>query len=125
MPLPNWEACEQLVPHIQACAAQLEQQSLAQVEATALFLQAGQYLRDRARYEQATPLYQRALASCEQQLGAGHPTTKIVRQNSTSLLQDFSPQNETNQGTVHDREKQGGQGLRQCTGATSGWAAEG
>jgi hypothetical protein len=37
---------------------------------------------------------QRALAICEQQLGASHPTTKIIRQNYTSLLQDFSPRNE-------------------------------
>jgi hypothetical protein len=91
---PNWEACEQLVPHIQACAAQLEQQSLAQVEAAAPFVQAGWYLRDRARYEQAEPLLQRALAIYEQQLGATHPSTKIVRQNYNLLLQDFSPQNE-------------------------------
>ena len=93
---PNWEACERLVPHIQACAAHLEQQSTAQVEAAALFGQAGRYLRDRARHEQAAPLLQRALAIYEQQLGASHPTTRIVRQNYTLLLQDFSPQNEKN-----------------------------
>ncbi len=93
---PNWGACEQLVPHIQACAAQLEQQSIAQVEAAVLFVQAGRYLRDRARHEQAAPLLQRALAIYEQQLGASHPTTRIVRQNYTLLLQDFSPQNEKN-----------------------------
>jgi len=69
----NWEACERLVPHIQACAAQLEQQSTAQVEAAALFIQAGRYLRDRARYDQAAPLLQRALAIREQQLGPKHP----------------------------------------------------
>jgi tetratricopeptide (TPR) repeat protein len=70
---PNWEVCERLVPHIQACAAQLEQQSTAQVEAAALFIQAGRYLRDRARYDQAAPLLQRALAIREQQLGPTHP----------------------------------------------------
>jgi hypothetical protein len=59
---PYWEACERLVPHIQAVAAQLEQQSTAQVEAAALLGQAGQYLQERGRYEQAEPLLQRALA---------------------------------------------------------------
>jgi hypothetical protein len=52
---PNWEACERLVPHIQAVAAQLEQHSTAQVAAAALFGQAGQYLQERGRYEQAAP----------------------------------------------------------------------
>jgi hypothetical protein len=71
----NWEACERLIPHIQACAAHLEQQSTAQVEAAALFNQAGRYLQDRVRYEQAEPLCERALAIREQQLGPAHPDT--------------------------------------------------
>jgi tetratricopeptide (TPR) repeat protein len=82
---PNWEACEQLVPHIQACAAQLEQQSKAQVEAAVLFVQAGRYLRDRARYEQAAPLLQRALAIREQQLGPNHPNTASSLNNLAML----------------------------------------
>ena len=52
--------------------------------------------QDQGKYAEAEPLYQRALAICEQQLGASHPSTRIVRQNYTSLLQDFSPQNEKN-----------------------------
>jgi len=83
----NWEACERLVPHIQACAAQLEQQSTAQVEAAALFVQAGRYLRDRARYEQAAPLLQRALAIREQQLGPQHPDTATSLNNLAGLYQ--------------------------------------
>jgi hypothetical protein len=47
----------------------------------------------QGKYAEAEPLYKRALASCEQ-LGVSHPTTQIVRQNYTSLLQDFSPRNE-------------------------------
>jgi len=85
---PNWEACERLVPHIQACAAQLGQQSIAQVEAAALFVQAGWYLQDRARYEQAAPLYQRALAIYEQQLGPTHPDTATSLNNLAQLYQD-------------------------------------
>ena len=52
--------------------------------------------RDQGKYAEAEPLYQRALAIYEQQLGASHPTTQIVRRNYTSLLQDFSPRNEKN-----------------------------
>jgi tetratricopeptide (TPR) repeat protein len=81
----NWEACERLVPHIQAVAVQLEQQGTAQVEAAALFIQAGRYLRDRARYDQAAPLVQRALAIREQQLGPQHPDT-AQSLNSLALL---------------------------------------
>ena len=72
----NWEACEWLVPHIQASATQLDQrgqQSTAQVEAAALFGQAGRYLRDRARYAEAESLLERALAICEQQFGLSIP----------------------------------------------------
>ncbi len=83
----NWEACEQLVPHIQACATQLERQSIAQVEAAALFVQAGWYLRDRARYEQAAPLMQRALAIREQQLGPIHPDTATSLSSLAELYQ--------------------------------------
>jgi tetratricopeptide (TPR) repeat protein len=71
----NWEVCERLVPHIQACAAQLEQQNTAQAGAAALFMNAGRYLQDRGRYEQAAPLLQRALAIYEQQVGPTHPDT--------------------------------------------------
>ena len=81
----NWEACERLVPHLQAIAAQLEQQSTAQVEAAALFVQAGRYLRDRARYDQAAPLLQRALAIREQQLGSTHPDTATSLDNLAEI----------------------------------------
>jgi hypothetical protein len=84
----NWEACERLVPHIQACAAQLEQQSTAQVEAAALFVQAGQYLRDRGRYDQAALLLQRALAIREQRLGPKHPDTATSLDNLAELYQN-------------------------------------
>jgi tetratricopeptide (TPR) repeat protein len=71
----NWEMCERLVPHIEAVAVQLEQQNTAQAEAAALFEQAGFYLHERARYEQAALLLQQALAIREQQVGPDHPDT--------------------------------------------------
>jgi tetratricopeptide (TPR) repeat protein len=91
----NWEACERLVPHVQAVAAQMEQQSTAQVEAAALFGQAGWYLRDRGRYEQAASLYQRALAIREHQLGPNHPNTASSLNDLANLYQDQGKYPET------------------------------
>jgi tetratricopeptide (TPR) repeat protein len=42
--------------------------------------------RAQGKYEQAEPLYQRALAISEQQLGPQHPTTQIIRRNYVALL---------------------------------------
>ncbi len=41
----------------------------------------------QSKYEQAEPLYQRALAIHEQVLGADHPDTRTVQENYTDLLQ--------------------------------------
>ncbi|MBV9688647.1 MAG: tetratricopeptide repeat protein [Ktedonobacteraceae bacterium] len=41
----------------------------------------------QGKYEQAEPLYQRALRICEQVLGAEHPSTRITLKNYTILLQ--------------------------------------
>ena len=40
----------------------------------------------QGQYEQAEPLFQRALAICEQQLGPQHPTTQAIRANYARLL---------------------------------------
>ena len=42
--------------------------------------------RKQGKYEQAEPLYQRALAIREQQLGPEHPSTQITQGNYASLL---------------------------------------
>ena len=41
--------------------------------------------RAQGKYEQAEPLYMRALSICEQQLGAEHPHTQIILGNYLSL----------------------------------------
>jgi tetratricopeptide (TPR) repeat protein len=68
----NWADCERLVPHIQACASQTEQQQKGLAEAASLFSQAGTYLLERGRYEQAEELFTQALAIREQILEAEH-----------------------------------------------------
>ena len=83
----NWASCERLVPHIQACALLIEQHQVMRKEAASLLNQAGWYLRERARYEQAEPLYQRALTIREQALGADHPDTATSLNNLATLYQ--------------------------------------
>jgi len=61
--------------------------------ATSLNGQAGLY-QDQGKYEEAEPLYQRALAIYEQVLGATHPSTRIVQRNYALFLQRFSPYDE-------------------------------
>ncbi|HEU5378865.1 MAG TPA: tetratricopeptide repeat protein, partial [Ktedonobacteraceae bacterium] len=46
---------------------------------------AGSY-RAQGKYEQAEPLYQRALAIRKQHLGPDHPHTQTVRKNYAKLL---------------------------------------
>ena len=41
----------------------------------------------QGRYEDAAPLYQRALAICEEVLGAKHPNVAVVLENYAALLQ--------------------------------------
>jgi tetratricopeptide (TPR) repeat protein len=45
--------------------------------------------RIQGKYEQAEPLYQRALAIREKQLGAKHPTTATIRENYHTLIRDM------------------------------------
>ena len=70
-----WVTCERCLPHALLCAKWIEQEQMVFSEAAYLLNQAGLYLRDRARYEEAERLYVRALAICEEQLGERHPNT--------------------------------------------------
>ncbi len=71
----TWPACQLYLPHALVCAAHIAQWDLATTEAAGLLFQAGYYLDDRGHYEQAEPLYQRALATFERVLGPEHPST--------------------------------------------------
>ena len=93
----NWSRCERLVPHALVCATSTQSwksmnkdlasllfktrwyvrcgyhfRSMNKDLASLLFKTAG-YLVDRAQYEQAEPLYRRALEILEQALGHNHP----------------------------------------------------
>src|SRR5450755_2730787 len=83
----NWPQCNQLLPHALLCAELIAQEQMNAPEAARLLNQTGDYLNARARYTEAEPLYVRALAICEQQVGPQHPTT-ATSLNNLALLYD-------------------------------------
>ncbi|HEX9132004.1 MAG TPA: FxSxx-COOH system tetratricopeptide repeat protein, partial [Ktedonobacteraceae bacterium] len=68
----QWEACSRLLPHVLSVAASTAPQAHS-LELASLLTRAADYLGQRAQYEQAEPLYQRALSIGEQALGHDHP----------------------------------------------------
>lgn len=66
-----WKQCERLTPHVLMYATFTTDQAHEQ-ELASLLRKAADYLYERARYEQAESLYQRALHIWEQALGAEH-----------------------------------------------------
>jgi tetratricopeptide (TPR) repeat protein len=69
----NWGKCQRLLPHAQVCESLVNKWELAFPEAATLLNKAAGYLRDRALFATAEPLYQRALAIWEKALGPQHP----------------------------------------------------
>jgi tetratricopeptide (TPR) repeat protein len=68
----NWAQCERLVPQALACAALIEAYGFEFEEAAGLLNAVGYYLDARARFSEAEPLFQRALAIREKILGPEH-----------------------------------------------------
>ena len=83
----NWPQCERLIPHAIVAGRLVEDFGLDSVAAARLLNQSGRYLDGRARYAEAEPLYQRALAICEKVLGPDHPST-ATSLNNLALLYD-------------------------------------
>ncbi|HLX57650.1 MAG TPA: tetratricopeptide repeat protein [Ktedonobacteraceae bacterium] len=67
-----WKQCERLLPQALLCLHRVEatEESLA---VASLAYKTAQYLRERERYAEAEPLFQRALHLREQALGLDHP----------------------------------------------------
>ncbi len=82
-----WDKCERLVPSAQHCAALVDEYGLSFPEAARLLNEAGLYLKQRARYTEAEPLYRRALAIWEKALGPDHPQAATSLNNLAGLLQ--------------------------------------
>ena len=81
----NWPSCDRLIRHVLALAPVIEKYGFDFPEATRLLNQAGCYFSDRGQYEEAEPLYERALAIREKALGAEHPDVANSLNNLASL----------------------------------------
>ncbi len=71
----TWPRCQQLLPHALICEAFIVQWNLTSPRAARLLNQAGYYLNQRAQYQEAEPLYKRALAIREEVQGPEHLDT--------------------------------------------------
>jgi tetratricopeptide (TPR) repeat protein len=69
----NWSKCDRLLPQALRCPALVEMCDFEFEEAERILGKTAYYLQDRARYEEAEPLVQRALAITEKALGPEHP----------------------------------------------------
>jgi tetratricopeptide (TPR) repeat protein len=85
----TWPQCERYLPQALACETLIREWNLSFAEAARLLNRAGGYLNERGRYPEALPLFQRALAICEQELGPHHPDTTTIRENYASLLKEI------------------------------------
>ena len=80
-----WPQCLRYLDQAQACNTLIGQYTLQLIEAANLLNRTGLYLYKHASYTIAKPLYQRALAICEQELGATHSDTASSLNNLAEL----------------------------------------
>jgi tetratricopeptide (TPR) repeat protein len=85
----NWPLCQRLLPHVQSCAALVDQYALSFREAADLFHRTGMYLRARALYEQAEVFFKRVLLIDEKVDGPEHPSTVMTLGELSSLYLDW------------------------------------
>jgi len=83
----QWIACEQWLPHALVCAAWIEQEQVSSPTAASLLNRAGYYLNERARYNEAEPLYEQGLQIRRKVLGEEHPNTATSLNNLAGLYE--------------------------------------
>lgn len=72
-PRPDtWPRCERLLPHALLVSQYIEKNQITSEEAGHLLYEVASYLSDRARYQEAEPLFLEALSIQEQWLGSEH-----------------------------------------------------
>jgi tetratricopeptide (TPR) repeat protein len=84
----SWPQCERLIPHAIVACRLVEEFGFGSVVAARLLNQGGVYLYGRARYTEAEPLFQRALAIYEKALGPDRPNTATSLNNLAMLYYD-------------------------------------
>jgi tetratricopeptide (TPR) repeat protein/nucleoside phosphorylase len=78
---------QRYISHAQACAKLIDQWSMKHAEAARLLHEAGSYFYTVAQYEQAEPLFKRALQIREHVLGTEHPAVAASLNNLALLYQ--------------------------------------
>jgi hypothetical protein len=73
----NWTQFQPYIAQALNCVVLIGQWDMTYPEAIQLLSNAGDYLMLSAQYEQAEPLFERALAICERVLGPDHPDTAL------------------------------------------------
>jgi tetratricopeptide (TPR) repeat protein len=81
----GWRLWERLVPHLEAVLG-FVRDTEEETAATRLMNQFGYWLRARAQYAEAEPLYRRGLEIDEKSLGKDHPTVAIRLNNLAALF---------------------------------------
>jgi tetratricopeptide (TPR) repeat protein/transcriptional regulator with XRE-family HTH domain len=81
----SWPACQRYLDQVQACDRLIQQQHLLLPEAAEVLDRAGTYLRGRALYPLAEPLYRRALHLWEQLVNEAHPNRARSMDNLAQL----------------------------------------
>jgi tetratricopeptide (TPR) repeat protein len=71
----TWSIGQRYLPHAQVCELLIEQEGFVFLEAAQLLYRTGCYLHEHTEYQQAEPIYQRALAIYEEVLGPIHLDT--------------------------------------------------
>jgi tetratricopeptide (TPR) repeat protein/DNA-binding CsgD family transcriptional regulator/transcriptional regulator with XRE-family HTH domain len=84
----HWDQCARLLPHVLTAAAAAST-AMHSLELAGLFTKTADHLFDRAQYEQAEPLYQRALSLCERILGEEHPQVTFPLRGLADLYREL------------------------------------
>jgi tetratricopeptide (TPR) repeat protein len=84
-----WPLCQRYLLHAQTCGALIKEWELSFSNAAWLLNQAAGYLRVRAQYAEAEPLYLQALAIWRENLGPVHSDVAAVLNNLASLYKDW------------------------------------
>jgi len=82
----DWPRCERLLAHAQVCAGFVDEFDVSSVEAAQLLIRTGYYLHGRARFNEAEPLYRRAVAISEEVYKPDHPELATYLNNLAQLL---------------------------------------
>jgi tetratricopeptide (TPR) repeat protein len=83
-----WPACARLLPHALAATGQAEGIGVEPLATASVLESAASYLHGRARYTDARPLFEHALAIREAHLGPDHPDTARSLSGLANVLHD-------------------------------------